>query len=307
MNNKKNKPLVSVLMPVYNVQTYVSEAIESILRQTYKNYELIIVDDASTDDSWKIISEYKKKYPNKIIAKRLGKNRNAGGDIAGNMAFKISKGEYVARMDADDIAFPARFEKQVAYLQTHPKCMVLGSQAVVIDSNGEQIGKKRVPVSHGEIYEEYFKFHPMIHPTLMIRRSMVEGKDLYDLRWLTNNDYLTFFGYLTDGKIFRNLGESLLYYRIHGKNDSLSGIKKKFINSLKTRWVAVTEFGYKPSVQAVMTLFIQTGAFIVLPEMMLYQIYLLVKKIITPIELVKNLTPFEWSRLESPVWLTKEA
>lgn len=298
-NNKDKQPLVSVLMPVYNARAYVSDAIESILNQTYSNFELIIVDDASTDGSWEIISEYKKKHPFTIRTKRLRKNRNGGGDVAGNIAFSEARGEYVARMDADDISYPNRLEKQVNYMQKHPSCMVLGSQAVVIDENGRVVGKKVVAKSHGKIYKEYFEFHPMIHPTLMIRRAMVKGNNLYDLRWQTNNDYLTFFKYLTMGKRFKNLNEPVLYYRIHGKNDSLSGIKKKFINSLKTRWVAVTEFGYKPSVKSIGTLLMQLVAFVVLPEKILYQIYLLTKKIVTPIEFVQNLIPFEWLRLQS--------
>ena len=154
--------------------------------------------------------------------------------------------------------------------------------------------------NHKDIYKDYFEFHPMIHPTLMIRRSMVKGNNLYDLRWQTNNDYLTFFKYLTKGKKFKNLNEPVLYYRIHGENDSLSGIKRKFINSLKTRYVAVTEFGYKPSAKSIGTLLMQLVVFAILPEKILYQIYLLTKKIVTPIEFVQNLIPFEWSRLHSP-------
>ncbi len=115
--NKNQNPLVSVIMPVYNAGNFLMEAIESILNQTYQNFEFIIVDDASTDNSWKIIQKYAKKYPKKIKAFQLKKTLNRGGDACANFALKKAKGKYIARMDADDIAHPKRLEKEVDFLE----------------------------------------------------------------------------------------------------------------------------------------------------------------------------------------------
>lgn len=94
-------------MPVYNAGSFLVEAIESILNQTYKNYEFIIVDDGSTDNSWEIIERYKSKYPRLIKTYRLTKNTNADGNGAVNAVLPYAKGEYIARMDADDCAHPS--------------------------------------------------------------------------------------------------------------------------------------------------------------------------------------------------------
>ena len=283
MRKKNAKPLVSVIMPVYNAGSFLHEAIGSILSQTYRNFELIVIDDASTDNSWKIISQYKKQYPRKIKAIRLKRNLNKGGDAAGNVGIELAKGEFIARMDADDISVPIRLEKQVKYMQENPKCSVLGSNAYVIDRNGRPVGEKKVPLEHDKIYDEYFVFHPMIHPSVMIRRSsLVNLGTLYDLPLDANNDYLTFFKMISGGYRFANLEDKLVHYRIHGKNDSLTHTKKKFVNSLKIRFLAVTKFGYRPSFKGVVKLFGQALLVLSLPERVIVPLYLLMRGISKP-------------------------
>lgn len=282
-----SKPLVSVYMPVFNAALYVEEAIESILKQTYKNIELIIVDDASTDDSAKIIKRYVKQYPKKIKAIYLKKNVNMGGDAAGNIAFRQAQGDYVARMDADDIALPDRIEKQVAFLEKHPSYAVVGTSAYVIDKAGQVVGVKIIPSRHEQIYDEFFVFHPMIHPTIMVRRAALNGrKDLYRLEYQANNDYLTFIELIAKGYRFGNLPEKLLYYRMHGKNDSLVQVKSRFMNSLKIRYRAVREFGYNPTLTGAVKLLAQVLAVAILPERVIVPVYLMVRGIASPWDFV---------------------
>lgn len=276
---KQKEALISVIMPVYNAGNFLCEAIESILNQTTSNFELIIVNDASTDRSGKIIREYAKKYPTKIRAIHLKKNINGGGDAAGNIGFALAKGEYIARMDSDDIADPRRLEKQVKYLQANQKIDVLGSCAYVINSQGEVMGEKNVPLTHKAILQEFFTFHPMIHPTVMMRRSSIMSKTLYSQELSSNNDYLTFYKLIMTGKRFANLPDKLLSYRLHGMNDSLLKLKRNFINSLRTRYIAVSQLGYKPSLLAVLKLISQCVAVFVLPERVAVEIYLLVRGI----------------------------
>ena len=230
------KPLVSVVMPVYNAQDYLAEAINSMLSQTYQNFELIIIDDASKDSSPEIIKRYQKKFPKKIKIITVKKNLNRGGDHCANLGIEIAKGKYIARMDADDISLPHRLEKQVEFLEKNPKVFLLGSNAYVIDKRGKVIGDKLEPSSSEEIYKSYTRFHPIIHPSAMCRRLINGRKFLYKIKYNANNDYYTFFSLLCQGFVFRNLDEKLIYYRIHETNDTFVNIKGKLINTLKIRF-----------------------------------------------------------------------
>jgi len=285
MKKSIKQPLVSVIIPVYNAQNFLTEAIVSVIKQTYQRWELIIIDDASTDKSWRIISGFKRQYPRKIKALRLKKNLNKGGDAAANVAFTKVKGELVARMDADDIACPERLEKQVDFLQKNPRIFMVGSQAWVINKEGDIIGEKKLPLTSEAIYENYFIFHPMIHPTIMLRRKEIKRKNLYKIKYSANNDLLTFLGFLKNKK-FANLPDKLLYYRFHGKNDSLTFIKNRYFNTLKIRFWAIKELQYKPNIKTVLLNFIQFSTVVLLPEKALLLLYLLARGIYTPKELV---------------------
>jgi len=275
---KKKKPLVSVIMPVYNAGFFLRQAIESILNQTYPHFELIIIDDASTDHSWPIISQFKKQNPGKIKVIRLKTGLKCGGDAAANLGFQKAKGQLIARMDADDLSLPQRLEKQVNYLQKHPDVFMVGSCAWVIDQTGQIVGQKNVPLTHKEIYQHYSIFHPMIHPSVMIRKSAVKRKNLYKIKYSANNDLLTFFEFLKTKK-FVNLPEKLVCYRIHGQNDSLTKIKEKYFNTLKIRILAGRKYGYRPPVKAVVLNLVQLVTVSLLPEKLIFLTYMLAKGI----------------------------
>lgn len=277
---KNKKPLVSVIMPVYNAGEFLVEAIESILGQTYKNFELIIVNDASTDNSLKIISSYKKRFLKKIKVIDLKKNLNRGGDVCANLGFAKTRGEFIARMDADDVAVATRLEKQVNFLLKHPKYALVGSNAFVINKEGEITGEKIVPSLHKDILKEFFVFNPLIHPTVMIRKSALpKEKELYEIKYDANNDYLTFFKLITSGLKFANLKQKLIFYRVHGKNDSLNFVKSRFLNSLRIRVKAIFEYGYKPTLKSVIKLLGQVVIVFFLPEKAILSIYLVVRGI----------------------------
>ena len=126
-----NSPKISVVMSCYNRENFVRDAIESILNQTYTDFEFIIIDDCSTDKTPEIIQEYADK-DNRIVYIRNEENMDYNYNL--RKGFKLAKGEYIARMDDDDISLPERFEKQVSYLDEHPDITVLGS---LIDIFGE--------------------------------------------------------------------------------------------------------------------------------------------------------------------------
>ena len=269
-------------MPVHNAGRFLTPAIESILNQTYTRIEFIIVDDASTDGSWNIIKEYQRKYPNRIKAIRVAKQTNAAGNGAMNVGLTRARGAFIARMDADDIARPKRIEKQVAYLLDHPDTILVGTQATIIDKHGTAIGTKAVPTDHEAIYRQYGILHPIIHPSVMILRSLLPNPNkIYTMKWSVNDDYYTFFKLLKYGK-FANLPESLIKYRIHGQNLSLAKPKERFLTSVLIRIDAVAHLNYRISPEAFFFLILQLLIVPLIPERLIVPVYMLVRGIRTP-------------------------
>lgn len=277
-------PLVSVIMPVYNGENFVGEAIESILGQTYKPLELIIVDDKSTDSTLEILKQYKNKFPRTI--KVIALSKNYGESAAANIAFAKTKGELVARMDADDISHPEKIQLQVKFMLAHPGVIVLGTQTDVINGENEIIGKKNFPTAHEQIYNSFAVFNPMLHPSCIFRRSLLPLKDkLYENKHEPNDDYYTLFKLLNCGK-FANLPQKLFYYRVHGENKSLQNPKSKFQNSLRIRKAAISALGYKPTVYGKILMFVQTLVISLLPEKFIVPLYMLVRGMSSPMNFV---------------------
>ena len=290
-NLKLKIPTLSVIMPAYNSEDYIEEAILSVVNQTFQDFELIVIDDASTDATVAIIKKFQKKYPGKIHLITLSENQNCGGDKCANKGMEIASGKYIARMDADDIADPTRFEKQIKFLEKNKKVFLVGSNAYVINRKGEIIGEKNEPLSSEAIYKAYFGFHPLIHPTCTFRARLKNGKKFsYEIKHSANNDYYTFYKLICQGYKFVNLDEKLLKYRIHNNNATFVNMKEKFINSLKVRLAMVANYGYIPSPKDIFMLFAQAGVVLILPEKMLLKIYFLAKGIIKINELKPNIS-----------------
>jgi len=263
-------------MPVYNAGKFLAPAIESIIRQTYEHIELIIVDDASTDDSWEIVKAYRRRYPKLIRVYRVHKQTNSAGNGATNLGLTKARGQFIARMDADDLSYPERIEKQVAYMTAHPVTIVLGTQAKVIDKHDKIIGVKNMPTTHDAIYEQFGILHPLIHPSVMIRRSLLPYADkIYAMKWDVNDDYYTFFRLLNYGA-FANLPEYLLKYRIHGNNLSLNNPKEKFMNSIKIRLDAMRQ-GYHMSLSSMLIMFVQFAMLSITPSGLIVPVYMFVR------------------------------
>jgi len=274
-------PLVSIVMPVYNAQDYLEEALESIIGQTYPKIEIIIVDDNSSDSSLEIVRQFKVKYKGmkiKIVA--LKRRLNSGGDRCANEGIKFARGKYIARMDADDIATPKRIETQVEFLESHTNTFLVGSNAYVIDKEGKIIGEKLEPLSNEDIYKSYFRFHPLIHPTCMFRRLLKNKSAFkYQIKHSANNDYLTFFKLICKGYKFANIEEKLLYFRVHGRNATFENMKKNYINTLKIRIHVMLKYRYIPSPKDLGNLLAQTAVVMLLPEKTLLEIYFMAKGI----------------------------
>ena len=157
-------PRISVLMPAYNSEQYVAESIESILNQTFTDFEFIIINDGSTDNTAKIIDEYAKR-DERIKFVNNSKNKGLIGVL--NEGLNLARGEYIARMDSDDISLPTRFERQIAYMELHPKCGVLGTWFQMF-GNASNIVRhpKRINLLN------LLRDQHVGHPTVMIRKSV---------------------------------------------------------------------------------------------------------------------------------------
>jgi hypothetical protein len=179
-------PPVSVVMPIYNAQRFGPAAIESILHQTFTDFEFIIVDDCSTDQTPDLLQAYQ-QADSRIRVIRLGHNQ--GATAALNRGCQEMVGHYIARMDADDISLPDRLEKQVAFLDAHPEVGVVGCWIQNMDASGQIDRVVRLPAQNGLIKWLMLFFSPFAHPTVMMRREVLFQAGLYQTDILKAQDY----------------------------------------------------------------------------------------------------------------------
>ena len=211
-----NEPLISVLMGIYNCAPTLPQAIDSILAQTYTNWELILCDDGSTDDTYRIASEYQNRYPNQIIL--LQNEKNMGLNYTLNHCLAAATGKYIARMDGDDISLPERFFKEVDFLETHAQFALVSTPMIYFDENGEWGKGKAIaaPVLRD------FVFHApcFCHAPCMIRREamLVVNGYTVDKRLLRFEDCNLWYKLYAAGYTGANLNECL--YKMRDDRDA---------------------------------------------------------------------------------------
>ena len=165
----KLKTKVSIIMGIYNCESTLPKAIESILEQTYTNWELIMCDDASEDRTFEVASEYSKRFPCKIKLIRNEVNRKLAYSL--NRCLEVAEGEYIARMDADDISLPFRIEKETEFLDNHSEYDLVSCRTLVFDESGD----RGIRNYSGEHYkEELIQGVPFLHPTIMVRKITLD-------------------------------------------------------------------------------------------------------------------------------------
>ena len=212
-------PIVSVIMSVYNGERYLLEAIDSILTQSFRDFELIVVDDGSIDNSPQILKNIS-DHRLRIITQ---KNRGLPNSL--NVAIAESSGKYIARMDADDICLPNRLQLQYNYMQKHPEIGIIGGQARKIDENGKHIGEMNKPIGSKYI-TKYIKYVcPVIHPTYFVRRDVY--KKLAGYQNITpGQDYDFLYRAFNLGIRIDNIPQIIINYRINTSGNSSSNISR---------------------------------------------------------------------------------
>lgn len=206
-------PKISVIMSVYNCELFVADAIESIFGQTFADYEFIIIDDGSTDTTTDIL----KKYAKKDRRVRLYHQKNMGLITALNRGCKKARGQYIARMDADDISLPERFEKQIGFMDKHPDIGVLGTSIGIIDSEGIEKTTWLPPTSPEYVKWSLIFGSSLAHASTMIRKELMEAAGYYRLKALHIEDYDLWVRLSSLTKL-ENMQEILYLYRHWGEN-----------------------------------------------------------------------------------------
>lgn len=212
MDKNMNNPKISVLMPVYNAEKFLNESIDSILNQTYKDFEFLIINDASTDNSKEIILSYKdpriRYFENK---------KNLGVAKTLNRGLRLAKGKYVARMDADDIASLQRLQLQHEILnQQENKLAVVASYYDIIDENGNHLYAQKNASTPEEIYYTLYFNNCLGHPTVMINKKIIKAFNGYNEQQEAE-DYDLWLRLSTRYKFFK-IKKRLLKLRIHPKS-----------------------------------------------------------------------------------------
>ncbi len=210
-NTNTQRPAVTVLMPVHNGGRFLTEAIDSILGQTFKDFEFVVVDDASTDDTAKVLAGV--DDPRMVV---LANDSQSGVAASLNRGIDAARGDLIARMDADDVADPRRLEHQVAFMADHPDVVLCGTEAQRIDADGLHLQSIKRLHSDIEIRWHLLTANPFIHPSVVFRTETIRRIGGYDPALQCAQDYDLWCRLSMEGKC-ANLPEQLVQYRFHSQ------------------------------------------------------------------------------------------
>lgn len=220
-----NKPKVSIIMGIYNCESTLEESINSIINQTYDNWELIMCDDCSIDNTYRIAQKYEERFPDKIKLLKNEKNMTLAPTL--NKCIEHVTGKYIARQDGDDISDKCRLEKQVAFLEKNNEISIIGTNMVSFDENGYH-GVH----SLGEILgKEYYLKKGVIffHATIVIRSKVMQELEGYSTKWyaIQAEDYELWSRFIKEGYKGYNLQENLYYVRENIDTYKRKNIKRR--------------------------------------------------------------------------------
>jgi len=269
----KNNPLVSVVMPAYNSEKYISEAIESILNQTFKDFEFIIINDGSTDSTPNIIDKYA-RLDKRIIVLNNEKNLNIAESR--NRGVEIAKGKYIATMDSDDRALPDRLKNQFEFLESNKDIAISIGNINIMDGKGVFQYTRNYPVADKDIRSKVYRFNPFPNPTIMCRREVYEKNGKYNNAYVPIDDFDFWLRAGTQFK-FGNCGNIVLDYRVASKSASHGKIRLTEKITFKLRWKAF-KLGYKFTVVDVFFNLFHLFSFALLPSKLKVRIFNLLRK-----------------------------
>lgn len=221
---------VSVITPAYNAEKYIGAAIDSILTQTFSEFEFIIIDDCSTDKTWDIICQYAAK-DSRIIAVKNEKNLGIAGNR--NKGVSLAQGKYIVWQDADDISLSIRVEKQYQFLETHPEVGIVGGFLHFFDEEKEN-GFRKYKADDLSLRKRIFRYSPVAQPASMIRKQCLEEVGEYNLAYPPAEDIDMSFR-IGEKYQFANLQEVMIHYREHPNSATFTRLKKIEFSTLEIR------------------------------------------------------------------------
>jgi Glycosyl transferase family 2 len=205
-----SEPTVSVVMSVYNGEAFLREAADSILNQTYRDFEFIIIDDGSTDRTSAILAG----YASRDTRVRALRHENKGRAESLNIGIGLAKGKYIARMDADDVALPLRLEKQVEFMERNEEVGLLCGAFELMSAKGETIKTVRPPIEDSEIKTVLERYNPLCHPAVMMRKEVVLATGGYRRALVDVDDYDLWLR-ISERSRLASFSEVVLRYRMH--------------------------------------------------------------------------------------------
>ena len=229
-------PAVSVVIPSYNMGNYIGEAISSVLQQTYRDFEIIVVDDGSTDDTERIINRYNGNI-------RYIKQSNSGPAQARNLGIQHARGDFVSLLDADDLFIKNKLELQMKHLEKHPDIGILGGGCLLIDDIGQRLGKMNAPQEDLKIRWVALLSNPFLHSTILVNHAVLKESGFqYESDYCPTEDYELFSKLLLITKA-QNLPYPLSCYRIQRKSLTSVQNEKRIQNHLRVSCRNASKFG----------------------------------------------------------------
>ena len=222
------KPAVSVVMSVFNGERFLAEAIESILNQTFRGFEFIIVNDGSTDRTALILERYEKSDPRV----RVFAQQNKGLIASLNLGCALAQGKYLARLDADDVSMPDRLDRQIRFLEHHEEVGLLGGAVEVIDDRGRWLFLVRPPLEDNTIRTALRSFSfPIFHSAVVMRKQTFDEAGGYRSQFMHAEDYDLCLRLIEHGKV-ANLPDVVLRKRTHPEGVSVRNLKQQSLSAL---------------------------------------------------------------------------
>lgn len=176
MTNTK-KPLVSIILSIFNDEKFIKQSVNCLLRQNYKNIEIIIINDGSTDNTQKILEVFEKKYKNIFL---INNKKNIGLTKSLNIGIKRSKGKYIARQDCDDISYTKRISEQVNVLEKDKEIAMCGTQRIILDKRASKTYRDYLPLEYYQIRKKALLSNPFFHSSVMVRKSIFRKVGAYN-------------------------------------------------------------------------------------------------------------------------------
>ena len=220
-------PKVSVVMAVYNGEAYVSEAIESVLAQSFRDFEMVIIDDGSTDATTDILRRFE-TADDRI---RVLRQKNSGQLAALNIGCGAAQGKYIARIDHDDVAFSDRFEKQVEFLDSHETVVIMGGGFVLVDKKGRRIRTELFPAEDQDIRKVLPLYNCFCHSTVMVRKETLQAVGGYRMAAALAEDYDLWCRMAEHGAL-ANLPDPLIYRRVYPGQLSVANLRQQTLAAL---------------------------------------------------------------------------